>query len=164
MSIAKKVINNNLTPEQFYARIVNRKEDAMNISKQVVILSATRSGDSIENTNFRNKTMRGILGDINLPFSEGQGVYRNQPVETSFVVVINNSDDIENLKSLAFNSFDQESILVQDANQEAYLIFNNGKTQNLGQLTQVSKEVAQDLDGYTILNDNYYAIPKPSRV
>ena len=162
MSIAKIVLNNNLTPEEYYGRINSTEGLKMNITKQVVILSATRPQDSIENTNFRTNTLRGILGDIRLPFNEATGVYKGQQ-ETSFVVVINDEQDLENLKSFAFKSFDQESILLQDSNQEAYLIYSNNRIERLGRLEQVSKEVAQDLDSYTIMNNNYYAVPNPSR-
>jgi lipopolysaccharide export LptBFGC system permease protein LptF len=163
MSIAKKVINDYLTPEEFYSNITTTEEIKMNISRQVVILSATKNGDSVENTNFRTKTLRGILGDLRLPFSEATGVYKGQ-TETSFVVVISDNFDIDTLKAVAFKNFDQESILVQDANQEAYLIFNDGTTQNLGRLEQVSEEQARKLDNYTILNNNFYAISNPSRI
>lgn len=163
MSIAKKVINDYLTPEEFYSNMITTEGLKMNISKQVVILSATKNGDSVENTNFRTKTLRGVLGDLRLPFSEATGVYKGQ-TETSFVVVVTDNFDIDTLKGLAFKNFDQESILVQDSNQEAYLIFNNGTTQNLGRLEQVSEEQAKELDNYTILNGNFYAVPKPSRI
>ena len=163
MSIAKKVINDYLTPEEFYSNMITTEGLKMNISKQVVILSATKTGDSVENTNFRTKTLRGVLGDLRLPFSEATGVYKGQ-TETSFVVVVTDNFDIDTLKGLAFKNFDQESILVQDSNQEAYLIFNNGTTQNLGRLEQVSEEQAKELDNYTILNGNFYAVPKPSRI
>lgn len=163
MSIANKVINYNLTPEEFYSKIKSTEDTKMNISKQVVILSATKNGDSIENTNFRTKTLRGVLGDIRLPFSEATGVYKGQ-TETSFVVVVNDNFDIDTLKSLAFKNFDQESILVQDANQEAYLIFSDGSRLELGRLEQVSEEQAKKLDNYTILNGEFYAVPKPSRL
>jgi len=163
MSIAKKVINDYLTPEEFYSNMITTEGLKMNISKQVVILSATKTGDSVENTNFRTKTLRGVLGDLRLPFSEATGVYKGQ-TETSFVVVVTDNFDIDTLKGLAFKNFDQESILVQDSNQEAYLIFNNGITQNLGRLEQVSEEQAKELDNYTILNGNFYAVPKPSRI
>lgn len=163
MSIAKKVIYDYLTPEEFYSNMITTEGLKMNISKQVVILSATKSGDSVENTNFRTKTLRGVLGDLRLPFSEATGVYKGQ-TETSFVVVVTDNFDIDTLKGLAFKNFDQESILVQDSNQEAYLIFNDGTTQNLGRLEQVTEEQAKELDNYTILNGNFYAVPKPSRI
>lgn len=163
MSIAKIILDNSLTPEEFYSNINNNGGNNMNISKQVVILSATKDNDSIENTNFRTKTLKNVLTDINLAFAEATGVYKGK-TETSFVVVVNSQDDIENLKSLAFNSFQQESILVQDSNQEAFLVFNNNKTLNLGRLEAVTPDQAKKLDSYTILNDTYYAIPKPSRL
>lgn len=131
----------------------------MNITQQVVILSAERSElGAAENLN-RTNILRGCIDDIGLKFSQAIGVYKGKE-EMSFVVLINTLDDIENLKSFAFNNFDQESVLYQDANQEAYLLFGDGTEQRLGVLERTNKDDAIIRDAYTILNGEYYVTNK----
>ena len=128
----------------------------MNISRQVVILSAELGNlCPVENSN-RTRILRHCIEDCRLSFGEAQGVYKGGS-EASFVVIVNNDDEIQALKDFAFKNFGQESVLYQDANQEAYLVFNDNSTKRLGRLQQTTKEVAENLDNYTILNGSYYA-------
>lgn len=128
----------------------------MNISKQVVILSAEiPNAMRAEGNRQRTKTLENILKDIGLPFNKATGFYKGQQ-EESFVVVVKDELDIEVLRDFAFKNFNQESILIQDANQEAHLLFRDGTTQQLGRLQQTTKELATKQDAYTIMNDQYY--------
>jgi len=128
----------------------------MNITQQVVILSAELGNlCPIENSN-RTRILRHCIEDCKLSFGEAQGVYKGGS-EASFVVIVNNDDEIQALKDFAFKNFGQESVLYQDANQEAYLVFTDNSTERLGRLQQTTKEVAENLDNYTILNGSYYA-------
>lgn len=127
----------------------------MNISKQVVILSAELSTNTFEGNRQRTATLEGILQDLHLPFNKALGVYKGSE-ETSFVVIVRDETDIEVLRDFAFKNFGQESILVQDANQEAYLLYQDGTTERLGVLEQTTKENALKQDAYTLMNDQYY--------
>ena len=131
----------------------------MNISKQVIILSAELAGLSKDANEKRTNTLKNCLTDCNLTFNEGIGVYKGKE-EVSFVVIPNNEDEIQALEDFAFLNFNQESYLYQDANQEAYLVFNNGTHQQLGRLSQVPQAIAQAEDNYTILNGEYYTTIK----
>lgn len=127
----------------------------MNISEQVVILSAERTGLERAENERRTEFLKGFITDINLPFEEAVGVY-NGSYETSLVVLVRDQAEIDALKGFAFQNFDQESVLYTDANSEAYLLFNNGTSKQLGRLTQVPKEVALRQDSFTVLNGEYY--------
>ena len=127
----------------------------MNISKQVVILSAENSTNTFEGNRQRTTTLEGMLEDIGLPFERATGVYKGQR-EASFVVIVRDETDIDILKGFAFNNFNQEAVLLQDSNQEAHLIFRNGSSERLGRLEQVSEEIAMSQDSFTLLNDSYY--------
>lgn len=127
----------------------------MNITKQVIILSAELSGLSKEANEKRTNTLRNILEDCNLTFNDSIGVYKGKE-EKSFVVLPNNDEEIQGIKEFAFLNFDQESYLYQDSNQEAYLVFNNGTHQQLGRLSEVPQAIAQAEENYTILNGKYY--------
>lgn len=135
----------------------------MNIVQQVVILSGELSSLSSNENDRRTILLNDMIAELRLPFKKALGTYKGQS-ENSFVVIVNDQTDIDTLAGFAFKSFGQESILHQDANQEARLIFNDGTTKNLGKLEQVSKEVALSLDNYTLMDNKYYAIPEPSRV
>lgn len=124
----------------------------MNIVQQVVILSAELSG---QDNNRRTALLNDMLAELRLPFKTAIGVY-NGSKENSFVVVVNSQADIDVLKGFAFKSFGQESILHQDANQEARLIFADDSTKQLGKLEQVSKELALSLDNYTEMGGKFY--------
>lgn len=127
----------------------------MNTTQQVVILSAELSGN--KDNDRRTTLLNDMITELRLPFKRANGTYKGQS-ENSFVVIVNNQSDIDTLANFAFKSFNQESILHQDANQEARLIFSDGSTQQLGRLQQVPKELALSLDSYTEMENKYYAV------
>lgn len=135
----------------------------MNIVQQVVILSAELSTLSPEGNERRNSLLNDMITELKLPFKQALGVYKGTS-EKSFVVVVNEQADIEVLSNFAFKSFGQESILHQDANQLARLIYSDGKTEILGKLVQVSRDLIPSLDNYTIMDDKVYTTtPEPNR-
>lgn len=127
----------------------------MNITQQVVILSGELS--TVNDNTRRTALLNDMIAELRLPFKRANGVYKGQS-ENSFVVIVNDQTDIDTLANFAFKSFGQESILHQDANQEARLIFANGTTQRLGRLEQVSKELAESLENYTVMDGKFYAV------
>jgi len=131
----------------------------MNISQQVIILSAEHKSQTPEGNAIRTQTLSDCIEDIGLRFDTADGVYKGG-IEKSFVVLVKDQLEIDALTDFAFKTFDQESVLYQDANQEAYLLFKDGKTEQLGILQRVEKEVALKKDNYTILNEEYYTTVK----
>lgn len=127
----------------------------MNISQQVVILSAELSTNSFEKNRQLTENLACCIDDCSFKAKRAIGVYKGSE-ETCFVVIVNNEDELQTLKDFAFKNFGQESILHQDANQEAYLIYNNGKTEQLGRLEQVNPKYIETLDSYTVLDDRVY--------
>ena len=131
----------------------------MNISQQAVILSAELDTNTQEENTLATSTLESVLQDIDIPFNTATGVYNGRE-EKAFVVIVQDQLEIDALKDFAFKNFKQESILLQDSNQEAHLIFNDGNTIQLGVLQRVEKEVAQQKENYTILNGEYYTTVK----
>lgn len=131
----------------------------MNTVRPVVILSAESTKISDDANNQRTTILESLLLDLNLAFNRALGVY-NGNSEASFVVLVNSEEEIEALKGFAFKNFDQESILLQDANQEASLLFANGTSERLGRLTQVSEEIAKTHNNFTLMNGQYYITQK----
>lgn len=127
----------------------------MRTVSQVVILSAELSTKRFESNRQRTETLEGMLNDCNFRFKKALGCYKGSS-EDSFVVVLRDAQELETLKDFAFTNFEQESILYQDANQEAYLVFANGKTEQLGRLEQVDKKEATSQEAFTVMGGNYY--------
>lgn len=128
----------------------------MDIAKQVVILSAEKTGKTQAENLTRTENLIGILNDIDLPFKQTIGAF-NHVTQQSFVVIINDEQDVDFLKNIAFKTLDQTAIVLQDANRQAHLITNTGESTNIGKLDVVTKEVALNLGNYTIMNDQYYS-------
>ena len=127
----------------------------MNTVQQVVILSGELSSLSSNENDRRTTLLNDMIAELRLPFKRAEGVYKGT-IEKSFVVVVNDQADIDTLAGFAFKSFGQESILHQDSNQLARLIYADGKTETLGKLVQVSKELAETKDNYTVMENKFY--------
>lgn len=131
----------------------------MNISKQVIILSADQNDNRHERNRQLHENLKACLDDCNFNYQEALGVYKGKE-ESSLVVITNNETDIQTLKDFAFKSFNQESVLYQDSNQEAYLLYHDGTTEQLGRLQEISIDDSLKLDAYTVMNGRYYATVK----
>lgn len=131
----------------------------MNTTKQVVILSAELSDQRFEQNRQRTENLAACLDDCNMRYRRAEEYYKGHG-ESSFVVVLRDNVELETLKDFAFKSFNQESILHQDSNGEAYLLYQDGRTEQLGRLEQVSKEEATKQDSFTVMGDLYYVTKK----
>lgn len=127
----------------------------MNTVQQVVILSAELNRQDSFTNDRRTTLLNDMIAELRLPFKKAVGVYKGSK-ENSFVVVVNEQADIDTLANFAFKSFGQKSILHQDSNQLARLIYADGKAETLGKLVQVSKELAETLDNYTVMDGKFY--------
>ena len=127
----------------------------MNITQQVIILSAELTTETTGENNRRTNNLRASLNDVGITFNEATGHYKNTQ-ETSFVCLPKNAAEIETLKDFAFKNFKQESVLFQDSNGQAYLIFEDKTEQNIGKLKQVNPKFIEQLENYTIMNNRVY--------
>lgn len=131
----------------------------MNITQQVIILSANQNDNNHERNRQLHQNLKACLDDCGFTSKDAIGVYKGQE-EDSLVVLVNNQTDIETVKDFAFKSFNQESILYQDANQEAYLLYQDGTTEQLGRLEQVNPKLVETLDSYTVMDGRVYTTIK----
>jgi hypothetical protein len=127
----------------------------MNTVEQVVILSAELSKLSSAENDRRTVLLNDMIAELKLPFKSAKGVYKGS-AENSFVVIVREQADIDTLTGFAFKAFGQESVLHQDSNQLARLIYADGKMETLGKLVQVSKELTASLDNYTVMEGKFY--------
>ena len=136
----------------------------MNITQQVIILSAEKSENTPERNRQLSDSLEGLIQDLNINAQRALGCH-NGNEETSFVAVVKNEAEIDALKDLAMNpvghgGFGQDAVLYQDSNQEAYLIDKSGGTVQLGRLEQVNPKEIERLENYTILNGRVYTTVK----
>lgn len=127
------------------------------IKKQrVVILSAELSENSDKRNLMSTENLELCLQECNFKYKNAIGVYKGHK-KNSFVVLVDNNEDIETLKDFAFKNFGQESILETDIKGNAYLTYQDNTSKLLGRLEQTSKDVATNMDNYTIMNGKYYS-------
>lgn len=127
----------------------------MNIFTQAIILSGELSTlNDYENLK-RTINLGACLEDCNFKFKKCLGVYKGTS-EVSFLVVVKNEDDIQIIKDFAFKSFNQESILLQDANGLCTLEYNNGKIKALGKFQRVNSKFIEQYESYTVLDGEIF--------
>lgn len=122
--------------------------------REVIILSAELSTKDTTINDMNTKLLGNSLTTLQINSSLACGVYKGI-TEASFVTLPKNKDDIQKIKELAFNTYDQESILYQDKSGDAYLIYQDGSKESIGQLRKVNNN--KGLENYTILNGEIYA-------
>lgn len=129
----------------------------MNHKQQVIILSAELDNRVYVTNKQATDRMNDLLNRANITFNIGQGSYKGSK-EVSFICLPKNQLEIDTLKHLAFNLFNQESILHQDSNGQAYLVYSDDTEVTLGKLRQLPIDQAEKLEAYTILNNKAYAV------
>lgn len=126
----------------------------MRITQQVIVMSVSKQEnstlDAINSIRFEK-----FLKDNNFKFNNAEGMYKGVK-EESFVILVFNRDQIELLLAVA-SQYKQESVLHQDSNGKARLIFIEDKSEMLlGDMLEVSS--IEGLDAYTKMNNKFYAI------
>ena len=124
---------------------------------QFVILSAELSHLTLEENNTRTNQLELMLKHSGFKPVLMKGVYKGSS-EISFFVPITRIDDIERLEFIAFDRFQQESILVQYSDGHSRLHYPN-HVEHIGKVREITKEVALTKDCYTFYpkQGKYYA-------
>jgi len=124
------------------------------------VFSAEKSELDIATNTIRTGQLREALIHHDLPWLEGQGVYRGDR-EVCFMVQLHHSDfiRISELKKLVFKYFYQESMLVINHHREASLLFNDKNMTYIGQFCRLPSNLPQyvyDNIDHTFINGSYY--------
>ena len=121
----------------------------MMLNKFYVLLSGATSNPDEDNTAL----VRDYLRNGVISFEECLGVYKGE-CEVSFCALADDFGAVGDLLRLAKNC-DQESIMVVDARNKAFLIYcDDCRIESLGQMFQ--SENCVSYDSYTLLNGIYY--------
>tara|TARA_R100001244_G_scaffold130196_1_gene102131 strand:- start:494 stop:805 length:312 start_codon:yes stop_codon:yes gene_type:complete len=91
-----------------------------------------------------------MLIDIGASYVKTIGNYKGVR-EISYMVYLNipKGITVEELESMAFLNFDQDSILYRNTSNDTTLIYSNGNKEPLGKLVEITELEAEKLDGYT---------------
>ena len=128
----------------------------MDISRPIVIFAYVSA--NVETTDEQDlAAAKAQLETHNLFGSSVTGAYFGVE-EDSLLVRLNNWDEHKNVLEVA-KAFDQESILVIDANRCASLVYTDGRPeQSLGEFYRVSEDIAKGESGWTRDGGNNYFI------
>ena len=123
---------------------------------QFVLISAELSHLTLEENNTRTNQLELMLRHSGFKPVIMVGCYKNVH-ENSFFVPVTRVDDIERLEFIAFDRFQQESILVQYSDGHSRLHYPN-HIEHIGKVREITKDVALTKDCYTCL---LYTSPSP---
>ena len=124
---------------------------------QFVLLSAELSHLTLEENNTRTNQLELMLKHHGFKPVLMKGVYKGSS-EISFFVPMTHVDDIVHLEFIAFDRFQQESILVQYSDGHSRLHYPN-HVEYIGKVREVTKDIALTKDAYTFYPKlgKYYA-------
>ena len=124
---------------------------------QFVLISAELSQFTNTENIIRTNQLKLMLEQSGFKPVYMKGVYKGSS-EMSFFVPITRIDDIERLEFIAFDRFQQESILVQYSDGHSRLHYPN-HVEHIGKVREVTKDVALTKDSFTFYPKlgKYYA-------
>lgn len=124
---------------------------------QFVLLSAELSHLTLEENNTRTNQLELMLKHSGFKPVLMKGVYKGSS-EISFFVPVTRNDDIERLEFIAFDRFQQESILVQYSDGHSRLHYPN-HIEYIGKVREITEHEALTLGNYTYYpkQRRYYA-------
>jgi hypothetical protein len=129
----------------------------MNISEQVLILSAERKENHPQINERVTAVLKDMIEDLGINYTEALGCYKGES-ERSFVCILRNQEELETLKGFAFNNFNQESVLYKDSNGQCYLEYQDGQSEKIGKMVQTNPKAIETLDNYTIVNGYVFTV------
>ena len=121
--------------------------------KPIMIISAELPGFSDEENNTRTNTLESCLEEMGVGFKSVWGKHNGQD-EDGFLVVLNNGIQLDDLKTLAFERFGQQSVFVSDMDRNSYVHNSDGSIVGVGKL--ISTTDPDDIYTYCPALDTYY--------
>jgi hypothetical protein len=108
-----------------------------------------------ENSNMQNevnlhKTKR-LLDYYNIDYTEVLGCYKGSTEQSLRVPMA----ALGVIKAIA-GKYNQESILLVDAENRVSLLFQNGETMDLGRLQEISEAEAFNSEAWSLIGNKYY--------
>ena len=128
------------------------------LQKLYIILSACNGHDIKKDLDY-TELLESSLKLNGFDFKRVLGTYKGV-TEPSFLVPYKSNFEKTYLITLAFDHYNQESILENDSHGYTYLLYKDGKTESKGKLVNVSREEAVKSESYSIIDGEYYVTTK----
>lgn len=128
----------------------------MNLQSRKVVLSAYLGHLDLAENMRRQRLLRAMLDDLNMPYMLGVGKYRGES-EGSILVRVGSDEELQVLGNIAFLNFSQESILEIACDNTSFLLYPN-KEEYIGKWREVTENIAIDKDAYSCYNDRYFIV------
>lgn len=119
-----------------------------------IILSGERATLSPARNAVRTDELHSKLAEIAIEMHPVLGSYLGK-AEKSFMVTLTERDEYDDIRRLAFDQFDQESVLLVSDSGDASLIFADSAVVSIGQWTYAGQK-APDVDGWTLIGGLYF--------
>ena len=129
--------------------------------KLVVVMSAEKNVNldfiNVTNNVKRTAELEGMLKEMGVPYKRATGIYKGER-EVSFVGLPADEADLNGLVMLGINYFEQESVLVRDA-EGVHLIFADFGKEKIGnRFKSVPQCVALAEDCSTYIDGQYFIV------
>lgn len=118
-----------------------------------VFISAELSTLSSTENSIRTEKLKSILESRKMSFVKVEGYYKGVK-EDSFMITTNFY--VEVLSKLAFNLFNQESVMICDSLANCKLKYQDGKLESIGSLSSISHKEVELYDNFSIINNVAY--------
>jgi hypothetical protein len=126
--------------------------------KTVVIFSSERFYVTSEENKNNLENCIDHLNQLGVPFRIGQGCYKGD-CEPCFVCTPENESQLESIKYLAKELYNQESVLIRSEHNVSLWFCQDNTIQEIGKkLIAVSTVEAMTQDSYTQLGPYYYIV------
>lgn len=128
----------------------------MNLQSRKVILSAYLGHLDLAENMRRQRLLRSMLDDLNVPYMLGVGKYKGES-EGSILAVIRSDEELQVLVNIAFTNFSQESILEVSCDNTSFLLYQD-KEEYIGKWREVPENLAINKEAYSMFNDRYFIV------
>ena len=119
-----------------------------------MILSAELSTNDWSTNTKETFRLYECLKSNGVSFEVAKGHYKGSN-EISFVCSGLNEEQVHQVAYIAMQSYKQESVLVID-NEQCELRYANGRSENIGKWTEVSKDMVKRFEGFTSVEGRYF--------
>lgn len=117
----------------------------MNLKSNILIFSVFQKGNSLTANEYTHKAVLAALKSEGLPVLELRGKYEGAEELSILIEGFQHRDTVERIAK----TFNQECYLESHNDRATFLVYPDGTTKNIGTLTPVSKQEAEESGSYS---------------
>ena len=125
----------------------------------LILLSAEREACTTEYNDLATQQLGALLYLLKLKHGPAQGRYEGR-LENSYAVKLFPplDDHLPMIRGIAFKVFHQDSILLVDTQDQAHLIFSDGKEEFIGKWAEVTLDGSLPTGDWSKIGDRYFTV------